>query len=280
MTLKDKRYLISFATVEFHESQQRLKKSAYAHGVDKVFEYSQQDIRKTTFYRENRSILDQRRGAGYWLWKPYLLLETLKKVPEESIVVYSDAGIEIIRDLEPLFTICKKNSPFALFSNAGHLNRTWTKRDCFVLMDCDTEEYWNGQNILASFHLWRKCEKSLSFLEQWLSYSRDPRVLTDIANQCRRDNFPEFIEHRHDQSVLSILAIRWGLEIYRDPTQWGNPDKLEEYREPGEFLHNAYTSKPFRNSPYSTLLNHHREKKVPYWYRMQTWLYQMLRISR
>ncbi|HEY9903152.1 MAG TPA: hypothetical protein V6D43_12115, partial [Candidatus Sericytochromatia bacterium] len=48
----------------------------------------------------------------------------------------------------------------------------------------------------------------------------------------------------------------------RDPCQWGNPLKMKEFREPNEYLSEPYSESPCLNSPYPTLLNHHRERQV------------------
>ncbi|HEY9905499.1 MAG TPA: hypothetical protein V6D43_24220, partial [Candidatus Sericytochromatia bacterium] len=49
-------------------------------------------------------------------------------------------------------------------------------------------------------------------------------------------------------------------EFLRDPCQWGNPLKMKEFREPNEYLSEPYSESPCLNSPYPTLLNHHRER--------------------
>ncbi len=35
-------------------------------------------------------------------------------------------------------------------------------------------------------------------------------------------NYEGFIDNRHDQTVLSLLAKKWGIIPFRDPSQWGN----------------------------------------------------------
>ena len=37
-----------------------------------------------------------------------------------------------------------------------------------------------------------------------------------MPNACGKENFPEFIEHRHDQSVLSLLKTRFGISTTND----------------------------------------------------------------
>ena len=58
-----------------------------------------------------------------------------------------------------------------------------------------------------------------------------------------KPNFMEFKDHRHDQSVLTILSVKYNFELFRDPTQFGNDFKDQ-----------------FNNSPYDQLFNHHRGK--------------------
>lgn len=257
-------YLINFATKEFYESQKKLNASALKFGVDKVVSYKREDIIKSSFYKENKDILDQKRGAGFWLWKPYIILDLLEKVNDGDVVIYADSGIEVIKELEPLIELCIKKNDVLLFCDGGeHRNRDYTKRDCFIMMDCDSEEYWNSVQCLASFHLYIRNNSCVEFLKKWLFFCRNKHILTDVENICGKDNFSEFKDHRHDQSVLSLLAHKTKKEIFRDPTQWGNHLKMKEFRINGEFCLKKYTSiHSFNNSPYGTLLNHHRERKI------------------
>jgi hypothetical protein len=32
----------------------------------------------TEFYQEHKQILDRNKGGGYWLWKPFIILEALR----------------------------------------------------------------------------------------------------------------------------------------------------------------------------------------------------------
>ncbi len=257
-------YLISFATKEFYESQKKLKSSALKFGVDKVVSYKREDIIKTAFYKDNKDILNQKRGAGFWLWKPYIILDILEKVNDGDIVIYADAGIEVISDLNPLIELCIKKNDVLIFCDGGeHLNKEFTKRDCFIMMDCDSEEYWNSVQCLASFHIYIKNDSCVEFLNKWLFFCRNKHILTDVENICGKDNFSGFKDHRWDQSVLSLLSRKTKKEIFRDPTQWGNHLKMKEFRINGEFCLKKYTSiLSFNNSPYGTLLNHHRERKI------------------
>jgi hypothetical protein len=180
--VRAERYLMSYATTEFRKNQERLAASALRHGADKVLSYTLEDLEKTLFFSENKGILEMKRGAGYWLWKPFFILETLRCISEGSILIYADADVEIIADIEPLISICERQQGIVLFSNDFRLNRAWTKRDCFVLMECDTEEYWNSEQLSGFLLLFMKNIRNEKFVSEWLTYCSDDRILTDSPN--------------------------------------------------------------------------------------------------
>ena len=62
----------------------------------------------------------------------------------------------------------------------------------------------------------------MQFLNQLLEFAQDERIITDIDNQRGLPNHPEYREHRHDHSILSLLSKKYRLRAHRDPSQWGN----------------------------------------------------------
>ena len=262
--------LTNLSNKPFEESRLRLNRSAERFGIAGIRSYDFEDIRTTSFFQENRAILDHPTGMGYWLWKPFIILEALNEVPEGTIVVYCDSGIEIIASPDPLLAICRVETPIVLFGNGDLRNASWTKRDCFILMDCDTEYYWNGPQCDAAFALFRKSGQTVQFVREWLDYCQDPRIITDQPNTCGKRDLPDFVEHRRDQAVLSLMAMKYRLPLFRMPTQFGNHYKQPAFRIAGEFncinqyrqIPVAYYAViPFYNSPYFQLLDHHRGQK-------------------
>ena len=251
-----KKYLVCYASRKFYLSQEILKHSALKFGIDEVLTYKEKEFRKTSFYKDNGAILDCEIGTGYFLWKPYIILDAMKKINFGDFLVYSDSGIEIVKDLSVLFDICPRQDGVMFFANRDNLNSVWTKRDCFVFMKCDSEEFWNAVQVMGGFQVYVKNNKSIAFLEEWLTYAKDPRIITDQPNVCGLSNLPGFKAHRHEQSILSILITKYKLEIFRNPSQWGNEYKMQKARERADNC--RYDDKIYYNSPYFTLLNLHR----------------------
>jgi hypothetical protein len=137
-------------------------------------------------------------------------------------------------------------------------------------MNADEPRFHHAAQIAASPQLYQKNHRSIAFLKEWLDYCTDERILTDIPNRCGLDNYPEFKNHWHDQSVVSILAVRHGIETFPDPSQFSNHLKLDSYRIPGNFAQGlAYSSAPYTNSTHDTLFLLHRERDFSLTHRLR-----------
>jgi hypothetical protein len=247
-----KKIHISFGDEKYSRSLDLLEKTSLEIGkVDQFIRYTQEQLKHEEFWKKNQFILTRPRGAGYWLWKPYIILETFKNLEDGDVVLYSDAGLKVLDNLNVLFEITQKlpNNGKVIFKvpwvGAQHIAKIWIKRDCFVLTNCDEPKYWNAPMTNGAVSLWVKNEENFIFLNEWLHYLRDTRIVTDDPNMCGKPNFMEFKDHRHDQAVLTLLVAKYNFELFRDPTQWGN-----------EFINE------FTNSPYLQLFNHHRNINI------------------
>lgn len=221
-----KTYLINYSHKNFIQSQKKNSETAIRiGGVNQVIEYGYQDL-SSEFIKKNSHILSQNRGAGYWIWKPYIILKTLEEVNDGDIVFYSDSGAEFISSVKPLIDICKSQTDGILVFNMEPTPENkevlQTKKDAFVIMGCNSEEYIESWARLASFSVWCKNEFSLRVVKDWLSYVEDERVSTDIPNQCGIEEDRRHIAHRHDQSAFSLITKKYKIKSYPDPSQWGN----------------------------------------------------------
>lgn len=252
--------LISYATPEYYNNQKRLQDSAKRTGFNNVICYRERDLRNTQFYCDNAQILWHKKGSGFWLWKPHLILQNLSALSDGDVVIYADCSVVILRDLLPLIDLCLSREGILLFRNHGLKNHCWTKRDCFVLMGCDSDLYYEAEQVKGTICLFAKSKKAVMFVKEWLYYAQIPEVLTDAPNTRGLPNLPGFVAHRHDQSILSLLTIKWNLEVFRDPSQEGNHMKLVEYRHPGEYIAEPYNQHPLANSSYGTLITIDRDR--------------------
>ena len=86
-------YLITFAEGEIYEkSQENLNKTLEIADIDEHILWNMNKIKKTTFYEKNKNLLDIKLGNGYWCWKPYIILEKLKHIKDNDVIIYMDAS--------------------------------------------------------------------------------------------------------------------------------------------------------------------------------------------
>lgn len=257
-----KKYLVSYANEGFYKKQKRLNKSAIKFGIDKVISYTDKDLKQTDFYNQNKKILDEERGAGYWFWKPYVILKAMEKISEGDILFYVDSGAEFISSISPLTKLCKEQGGILLF-NGNSMNKFWTKRDCFIKMDCDSKRYREGFQSCGGYQVYIKNKKSMEFLNNFLTFAKLPGMIDDAPS--KEPNFEGFIEHRHDQSILSNLAIKYDIKKFRNPSQGGNHLKKQGLRKKGEWLKYPYTysDTPDEKSNYPTIFYNRRSYPRP-----------------
>lgn len=231
--------LINYANNHFYNSQMNNSESGLKYGdFTDTIKYKYYNLDKQ-FLEKNKEILKLHRGAGYWIWKPYIILKTLQQVSENDIIFYCDSGVTILNSFKPLFELCQNDEKGIILFDGHLINKTWTKRDCFYYMGCDESKYTDAIHLTASFQLVRKTNFSISFYEELLRFCEDRRILTDDENTCGLSNYDSFKEHRHDQSVLTNLKIKYDVSAIQDISQYGIPEKM--------FLKNQF-------------VNHHRSR--------------------
>jgi len=241
--------IVTFASWRYEGGRRRLLRSIEQHSPARCWNFSPKDFTATALYRGMRRTARAPRGAGYWLWKPHYVVEVLKQIAEGDLLVYLDAGFELNAGIEPLLKLVSADPGVALFRVHGRLNRHWTKRDCFVLMGCDTPRFLDVEQSMSGIIVIRKNAVAVRLMCEWLACVGDSRTLTDAPNTCGLPNYPGFTEHRHDQSILTNLAIRHGIPTYTDPSQFGDAFRGDAI--PGV-------------DDYPALLNLHRER-APSW---------------
>ena len=202
----------------FGENSDYYCESALRAGFDTATHHTERQLRQTPFWEENRAILEQPRGAGYWLWKPWIILETLRKVGPNDIVVYNDAGRYSPRSFEPFPSFPHAAVELTAMMPKRFIMGTriewlvqgqYTKRDCMILTGADTDEMRYAPQINACPALFMPSAESFAFLERWLELARDPRALTDQPDELGTPH-PEFEDHRHDMAIASILLHQTG----------------------------------------------------------------------
>lgn len=217
--------LVTFGTREFRFRQTLLVASALANRVvDRSEKWTVQRLVNTGFFRDNPQFSFHERGAGFWAWKPYVILNALHSSSLGDLVIYADVGRHDVRLMRVPTTTLERWMdehhqdcfPGVDIPWHGPMSQ-WTKADTFKLLECESATFKSAAPIQASFSVWRNTERSKSFVQQWYQGCQDRRMVTDDQNACGTANEVNFVEHRHDQSILSLLCRKNGLQGLRYP---------------------------------------------------------------
>ena len=224
-------YLCSFATDDYKNAQEILNVSALLVGnVDYVINYNSEDIKdfittnKNLFYDKHEK---KTRGFGFWSWQPYITLKTMELANEDDIIIYMDSAINIISSLDPLIKLCieKEKLLFNLgeYSKKDYRNKLWCKKDTYNILNFDSES--NFTQLTASVQMYVKNKKNIDFLNEFLNYCTIPKAIADSSFCGIDENEKEYFkDHRHNQSILSILAEKYSICRIRDCSQYGQVD--------------------------------------------------------
>ncbi len=159
------------------------------------------------------------RGFGYWVWKPFIIRDALAALPDGAWLFYVDATVDFVRRPPPALL---KGSPVKLFRlGQGYRIADWTKPSCLAHYQERAPFDVADEMVVGTFSLFRKSPEAEEFLDAWVEGVETLWLVDDsltAADELARGNFRE---HRHDQSILSILAAQRSLPVFPDPSQHG-----------------------------------------------------------
>jgi hypothetical protein len=148
-----------------------------------------------------------RKGAGYWIWKPLVILEAAS-ISSQRYLLYMDVDLkieninveELIESLQDevaaafemqdrLVDWCSKRA----FNYFGLTSKTSCKTYASGLLLFDTQH--------PEFEIW---------IQEWRRHLLNPKLLLDPFFTWKRN-------HRHDQTILSALVCKGTLSVAKLP---------------------------------------------------------------
>ena len=143
------------------------------------------------------------RGYGFWIWKPQVILQALSNLAENDVLVYADSGCSInkrgISRFNEYIQYANHPSGVVCFQMPIYPEFHWTKEEVFAEMG---REHYSSPQICATYIIIRKCDASLKILQEWSRLTQRYDLINDTQMLPRNLGFRD---HRHDQSIWSIL---------------------------------------------------------------------------
>lgn len=233
-----KKYFCTFADSRMKRSLKRVERQVKESGYFDYVSINDEsnldpDFRET--FKEK--LIKGSRGYGYWVWKPQIILQTLRKMNDGDMLLYMDVGCHFNKNgLERLdyyfnklesstngmvvFQEAIDSDDKNLKTNYDIKEKIYTKGDLFDYFNVkDNKKFYNTGQVAATAFFIKKCDNSKKIIESWLNVFKENFNLVN-NNESKSINFKGFIEHRHDQSILSLICKKNEVETLSAAEIW------------------------------------------------------------
>lgn len=176
-------------------------------------------------------ILSHRKGFGYWVWQPMILLYELLESSEDDILLMLDAGcqlnicpssigrfneyVDLVHETGALFMQIRRGS-FGL----GRLEEVyWNKRETVAEIPTSGEAL-NSNQIQSGIICMRRNQANIEFVQEWLRLCLLDNFRLTLDAQDVASEIDGFQSHRYSQSILSLLVKNSHYSVIQDETYW------------------------------------------------------------
>lgn len=213
---KPKIHFITYGDDNFKKSKARILKEAEEFGeFTTITGYGPEDL-DNNFKEKYKDILKEKRGGGYWIWRPYILNKKFQEIDDDDIIIFLDAGSGInpkgktrLYEYINMFNNTDKGIISFQHNNGyeGHPHleeKYWTTKEIFKYFNVDlNDQIINTKQFSGSPLILKKNNHSRLFVDTFLKVlENEPYLFTDKYNN---NQLIEFIDNRHDQSISSII---------------------------------------------------------------------------
>ena len=152
-------------------------------------------------------------GFAYWAWKPLIIKETLKLIPEQSILLYIDIGCNLIQNDFYWNEIRKKvlrNQIITSYSSGHGFNKygeqeyNWSKPEIFKELKISVKDQ-NSPQYQATCIMLVNNSRNREFIQEWQHYCTVNALLLVKPGVNENTLNSKLIEHKNDQAIFSCL---------------------------------------------------------------------------
>lgn len=219
---------ISYGDDNFKESLIRIKKHAKSVGIfDKIITYTPKDLPP---HIKSSPLFAFKRGGGYWVWKPYIIYQTLLSCEINDVVYYVDAGCTLNANSNEWQTFQKLIDEYnAIFfqyrdsfnypgwelacsdpDNNSVKIKHWIKPSTtsYFIQYCGNKEFLESNKIWGGFCIIKKTPRLIKTLEEWYKITLfHPELIIDPFGPELSQIPKTFNLHKHDQTILTALIF-------------------------------------------------------------------------
>ena len=207
--IKHKKVAITFASENMKNTLSRFKQELVnSKSFDEVYAFTESDF-EDDFNPHLDFVKNNKRGFGYWLWKPYFIKKMLDKLDYGDTLVYADAGCTLSSSPNELINKCIM-SEYGIFANPNCIIKDYTKMDTFEACGVSFNDYKDKWMVEAGRQIIHKREHTVNLINKWWDICiKDNYHYIDDTPSIKQNDV-RFQDHRHDQSIYTLLFHKLG----------------------------------------------------------------------
>ena len=155
------------------------------------------------FLKDPRS--PSKRGAGYRFWKAALIEQHLSQMQDGDFLIYADSDLlNHLNWTAPLIASMEERNANLAVYQLPYEELHYCKRDVYVQYCPEKEQEKDHSRVYAAgFLAIRKAQGTTRFIKEWLQGVSNFHFIDDSPSKL--PNIKEYIQHRHDQSILNLI---------------------------------------------------------------------------
>lgn len=231
-------HMVTFGSLPLYGSTlTRIHREAQATGYfASVTAYTQDTLPELRAYAD--FIAQAKKGYGYWIWKPLIILKRMAEIPDGELVLYADGGCSLLGAAAAQAAWAswvqqvQEHPSGRLAFTLTTIEEEWTKAGVLERFGVRGTEVAKSPQILATISLWVNTEANRRFLREWFDTMVADNYICVTDAPMPVPNPRTFCKHRHDQSIFSLMIKRDGAVILDDPGSTGEdqPVKITRIR--------------------------------------------------
>lgn len=147
------------------------------------------------------------RGYGYWIWKPFLIHTLMKTMEDGDFLYYMDADHSFNKtaNITKFATHARNNK--ILCTSTGNNDLLWTKMDTINRVYPSLKS--NDIQLQAGILFIHVEPLTRKFVKEWYDICCENNYHFIDDSDSVTKNAVGFKEHRHDQSIFSLLMKKY-----------------------------------------------------------------------
>ena len=217
-------HCVSFVDSRYEKVARRLRaQAARFSNIDHCITFSEKDLEQDFVGTFEDVLKPSVRGFGFYAWKPQVIAQAMRKAVDGDIVLYVDGGSHLnyrgARRLDSYIQLVSESQLGVLAFQTQWSEKDWSKGDVidFFQVRSSPQILLSGQ-IAATFIVFKVSEASKSFVESWIETFSENFALIDDSPSVS-PNLEGFRQHRHDQSIFSLMAKTRGAVLLDEVEQ-------------------------------------------------------------